>query len=52
MYKEQVKGDTTVGSAKEHGCGFKLEGLAPQDCVWVEEGESGHMCRSGNGTCV
>lgn len=29
MYKEQVKGDTIVGSAKEHGCGFKLEGPAP-----------------------
>lgn len=26
MYKEQEKGDIIVGSAKEHGCGFKLEG--------------------------
>lgn len=29
MYKEQVTGDTIVGSAEEHGCGFKLEGPAP-----------------------
>lgn len=29
MYKEQVKGDIIVGSAKEHGCGVQARRTGP-----------------------